>query len=961
MSTTKVVAAGVTDVGRVRDHNEDSVFVDRGLSLFVVADGMGGMAGGDVASAMVVDMMRRELSRGKLAVEPEQFLREGIQRANYRVYYHSLDHPDKRGMGSTVVALAICGRRYHHAHVGDSRLYRMRQGAMQQLTEDHSLVYALFKEGKITREEMMTDRRANQISRAIGIVEEPEADFGDGRLEAGDVFLLCSDGLHGLVDDVAIIQVLSSSESPQTQAQKLIELANEKGGKDNISAIVVRIQEAADTSESEIGPPTQRSVAPSVSAEATKSRLPVGLLWGGLIGFVLGWVLCWAGRPVAGQGSPPLQVTPATSSASGGADGLTLPTASPAELAASYEPPRPTNSVASVVTPIATVAGSTTVRPLSGIASPEGITPVRAGFASTSSTSTAPATGTPLPAEPAPKTMPAQRAIPATSSARESPSGQSDATTAPAPIPFEVQPLPLEASVTRIRLFDAASTHDQVWFQAVAKAPGTLRLALQGDADLPVVLTVLGPSAPGRPGPKVLEVDCARQRTTGLDQKVELGGSGSYFVWLRLPPGRKPVEMDFVAEFAPSFCPVTFELDPVTATLKVDGETIGGGTGKLPVRLSPGRHSWIATAEGFFPGAGEFLAVDAAVVRARLELHADSSPGGAPVVDVGAPLQGTLGQPPGNARDHRAIRTPGGGDLVIRLTSGEVRWHAAVAKRSWPAPPRGEPLRIPMARESKVVLAVDAPRELRSGERLPYAFASTFEPWPRVHVALGSTPAGASVHIKDLALKNLVTPCEFESEPLRAARSLGVTLRLGARVQTVTLDLDPAQRSVTRTFDFPPLPSVPVLATGLGATSRLGRVSPVPRDDAVPAAPAPQARTTTWSEIETLESDSGLYLLAVRSCPGVLPPGARLTLDVKFTGWPVDVYVTTASSWASVDRNLLADDILRSLRPAYGRRFASPGQGTWTIQGTALPADFCIVVNRDAAVAGTITVRVDWP
>ncbi|MBI4871854.1 MAG: serine/threonine-protein phosphatase, partial [Candidatus Riflebacteria bacterium] len=210
----KIVAAGLTDPGKIRVTNEDAIFVDKGLSLFVVADGMGGMSSGEIASGFVIEMVRRELARGTLAQSPAAFLNEALARANSRVYFHSLDNPEKRGMGSTVVALAFAGGRFFHAHAGDSRLYRLRGFELRQLTHDHSLVWALYREGKISKQQMMTDRRANQISRAIGIRDELEAEFGEDDLEAGDVFLLCSDGLHGMVDDPELAQVLSRKDPP---------------------------------------------------------------------------------------------------------------------------------------------------------------------------------------------------------------------------------------------------------------------------------------------------------------------------------------------------------------------------------------------------------------------------------------------------------------------------------------------------------------------------------------------------------------------------------------------------------------------------------------------------------------------------------------------------------------------------------------------------------------------------
>lgn len=302
--TPEVVAAALSDVGRERTKNEDALHVDREHAFFVVADGMGGEAAGDLASHMVVDMLRKELLRGTLATAPRDFLRDGIRKANARIFYHSLDHPEKRGMGSTVVALALARDRYFCAHAGDSRLYRVRQGRLQQLTEDHSLVYALYREGILTRQQMMHDSRANQISRAVGLSEELEATLGEGDTRAGDVFLLCSDGLHTLVEDAAIEEVLATTEDLDAAAAHLVQMANQQGGRDNVSVVAVRVTALADrvdghatklsvpsgleTSGTE---PTSRRVLPALRSQG------LSFVLGAAFGLCCGWLLLPESRP----------------------------------------------------------------------------------------------------------------------------------------------------------------------------------------------------------------------------------------------------------------------------------------------------------------------------------------------------------------------------------------------------------------------------------------------------------------------------------------------------------------------------------------------------------------------------------------------------------------------------------------------------------------------------------------
>jgi serine/threonine protein phosphatase PrpC len=256
MTTHAIRFWPMTDVGRVRDANEDSFLVDKKLNLFVVADGMGGHAAGEIASSMAVRTFRDAVARsrdmlddfekGTGAVTRKDVLRmlEGaVQEACSAVHAEGQRDDTKRGMGTTLTALLIVGSRGFLAHVGDSRLYLYRQGSVHQLSEDHSLINELLKRGRLTREQIEKIQYKNAVTRAVGVYESVEADTLDFDVLAGDRFLLCSDGLHGYLEDTEIPKLFEEIPEDRLSA-RLIELANERGGKDNITAIVVRVPDA---------------------------------------------------------------------------------------------------------------------------------------------------------------------------------------------------------------------------------------------------------------------------------------------------------------------------------------------------------------------------------------------------------------------------------------------------------------------------------------------------------------------------------------------------------------------------------------------------------------------------------------------------------------------------------------------------------------------------------------------
>jgi len=246
-----VQAWAASDVGRKRKHNEDSFLVDPSLGLYVVADGMGGHAAGNVASARCVELVRESLlgARGRMdalahestpqAREAAQIVMErAIEHASSEIYRMARSEPTMRGMGTTCVAMLVSGRKIVLGHVGDSRAYLLRNGRAHQLTEDHSLIQEQLKRGIITRAEAERSEVRNVITRAVGIQASVQVDTLVADMLPGDLFMLCSDGLHGYLREDELAGVLSHGQRPDLP-RSLVALANERGGKDNITALVV--------------------------------------------------------------------------------------------------------------------------------------------------------------------------------------------------------------------------------------------------------------------------------------------------------------------------------------------------------------------------------------------------------------------------------------------------------------------------------------------------------------------------------------------------------------------------------------------------------------------------------------------------------------------------------------------------------------------------------------------------
>jgi protein phosphatase len=243
----RLTVAARTDVGAVRAGNEDSFFTtyDSSGGLFIVADGMGGHAAGEVASEMAVQIIATDLRRiGEIAEEhAADAMAASLRHANHVIHDRTLVEVDKQGMGTTASVLHLGRRRYLIGQVGDSRVYRMRDGVLLQITKDHSYVQEQVDAGFLTPEQARYHPYSNVITRCVGAGEAVEPDIFEGELRVGDLFLVTSDGLTGMVDDRRLHQLLASRASADRLISALIAEANGRGGLDNITAIVVQVEE----------------------------------------------------------------------------------------------------------------------------------------------------------------------------------------------------------------------------------------------------------------------------------------------------------------------------------------------------------------------------------------------------------------------------------------------------------------------------------------------------------------------------------------------------------------------------------------------------------------------------------------------------------------------------------------------------------------------------------------------
>ena len=254
----KITSCGITDVGQKRQNNEDNFLINDEINLYVVADGMGGHVGGEFASQIAVTTIEEVIQN--VEVDPEatrpdwaalgsnvaisgEKLKYAIRLAGKRIFDRTNDEPELRGMGTTTVAMLFDHNRVFLAHVGDSRAYLVRGNTVAQVTEDHSLVNEQIRLGLITKDAARNHKLKNIITRSVGYQEDVEIDTMVRPVEKGDRFVLCSDGLSNLVEEHEIGEIVGAPITAEQAAQKLIDLANNRGGDDNITLIIAQVDE----------------------------------------------------------------------------------------------------------------------------------------------------------------------------------------------------------------------------------------------------------------------------------------------------------------------------------------------------------------------------------------------------------------------------------------------------------------------------------------------------------------------------------------------------------------------------------------------------------------------------------------------------------------------------------------------------------------------------------------------
>jgi protein phosphatase len=230
-------------VGIIRSGNEDNYLMLPEQGMFIVADGMGGHAAGEVASEMAVQTIARGLRGvvGKSESEATQLMRRAIYESNSAIFQRTVDEPEKRGMGTTATAMVINGPRYVVGQVGDSRAYLLRDSKLAQVTKDHSYVQEQVDAGYLTPEQARTHPYSNVITRCVGANSDVVPDIYVGTLKTDDLFLLASDGLTGMLEDHELLSILAADSAPAVLVDALVTEANRRGGLDNITVIVIRV------------------------------------------------------------------------------------------------------------------------------------------------------------------------------------------------------------------------------------------------------------------------------------------------------------------------------------------------------------------------------------------------------------------------------------------------------------------------------------------------------------------------------------------------------------------------------------------------------------------------------------------------------------------------------------------------------------------------------------------------
>jgi protein phosphatase len=253
----KIETRGMTHEGRVRDHNEDAIGTVDDIGLLVLADGMGGYAAGEVASAIAIETITKRMTEGLADLKrgevdeatglsaDSMLLKQAVEEANRAINGASKSQPQCEGMGTTIVACLFYDNKAHIAHVGDSRLYRIRNNEFQQITLDHSLLQELISRGFYTPAEARKSLNKNLVTRALGVDPTVDVEVQEDVVLVGDTYLLCSDGLSDMVEDDDIHLTISTfSANLQMAAEQLVQLANENGGRDNISVILSRVEKS---------------------------------------------------------------------------------------------------------------------------------------------------------------------------------------------------------------------------------------------------------------------------------------------------------------------------------------------------------------------------------------------------------------------------------------------------------------------------------------------------------------------------------------------------------------------------------------------------------------------------------------------------------------------------------------------------------------------------------------------
>jgi serine/threonine protein phosphatase PrpC len=242
-----------TDTGRARDNNEDSAVFDEATNIAVLADGMGGYNAGEIASGMATAFIKSELSRwlseagdGAKSKEVRRALEICVDNANLSIYNSANSNAHYSGMGTTLVVTIFRDDKLMVGHIGDSRCYRARKGDFEQVTKDHSLLQEQIDAGLITKEQSANSSIKNLVTRALGVEEAVLLEINEYGVEMGDIYLLCSDGLSDMVDDVSIARIVLSGAALAQKADSLIDLANQHGGRDNISVVLVEVGEEVE-------------------------------------------------------------------------------------------------------------------------------------------------------------------------------------------------------------------------------------------------------------------------------------------------------------------------------------------------------------------------------------------------------------------------------------------------------------------------------------------------------------------------------------------------------------------------------------------------------------------------------------------------------------------------------------------------------------------------------------------